>query len=755
MRPKQRCPAQNFARHSIGNPLRPTRDGAIRPTRIPRVLQNRYQILITYLSISTAKFLRGAQFCTYSASSFGLASSTKLAKVFELHFNPKAKEDKIFDSFLFEPENILERRLGNLYLVGELSNVLPQNLQFLERLSSQIKKEYYRVSGRSTDLALRESLRKANEFLSAEAQKGNVGWLGNLNFAALSLQNSTFNFTKVGSLKISLLRSGEVFDIGKDLEFQEIEPYPLKIFGNIVSGKLSPEDKIIIFTKDIFRFFSNQNLIEEIAKLETIEEKGLSRLVKNKEDFFRETSGVCLLIDLKEEPKIQEKITFGKIIPLTSWKISLPRLRLSKFVLSSLPKGLAERLSKIKFPLFKFPTFKFPKLQVSLSKKLLLPLKNISSLKKGIKISENIKLVVSLLNQRNLIIISALIFVLLIGNFIFSLERAKEIKRTQSILTEAKSKMLFAENAFIFKDEERANLLYQEALQKILPQVKQGRVLEKEVSQLKKEIEEKLFLLNKLEQIAEPEILFDFQGLNFIPQKMVVLREKLYFFSPVLKNFYQFSISEKKGVFIETDQKLSLAAPIENKQILFYSRPDVLFFFEDNQQRKDVSLKIPYPNFYFNSFTNFQSNLYFLDSKKGEIIKYVLKEIEELSGNLWLSSKTQKPVGAKSLAVDGSIWILNGDNSIDLYYTGQYQESLTLDFFPYPKNFSKILAFPNLPYLWLLEPIQKRIVILNKSGQVIKQFQSNQFDNLKDFTVSADGKTLYLLNGLKLYQIKF
>jgi len=54
-----------------------------------------------------------------------------------------------------------------------------------------------------------------------------------------------------------------------------------------------------------------------------------------------------------------------------------------------------------------------------------------------------------------------------------------------------------------------------------------------------------------------------------------------------------------------------------------------------------------------------------------------------------------------------------------------------------------------------LEPSQNRIIILSKQGEIIKQFQSPEFDALVDFAVSGDGKKIYLLNGLKVYQIEF
>jgi len=156
-------------------------------------------------------------------------------QVFEFHFNPRLRPDLIFDSFCYEPENIYEKRMGNLYLTGLLKNVLPQNLRFLDKLAKVIQKEYYRSTIIKPEKALKKSLKEANEFLEQIAKKGDVSWLGNLSFAALSLKNYELNFTKVGDLKIFLLRGERIIDIDQKLKFEEITPWPLKIFGNIVS----------------------------------------------------------------------------------------------------------------------------------------------------------------------------------------------------------------------------------------------------------------------------------------------------------------------------------------------------------------------------------------------------------------------------------------------------------------------------------------------------------------------------------------
>ena len=719
-------------------------------------------------------------------------------RIFELHFNPGMRRhpptallakgeapDLIFDSFCYEPENIYEKRLGSLYMVGELRNTLPQNSRFLDNIAQVIKGKYYAFPLQTPEQSFKESLKKVNEFLAGEVSKENVSWLGNLNFAVLSLKPPTtfkekwwgVNFTKVGGLKILLLRAAKIIDIGGNLELQDIEPYPLKIFVNIVSGKLALNDKILVLTKEVFEFLSapernqksykpNQDSIQEIAKMPVFDEKKLREILKAKEKGLSEISGVCLLIDLsetlskgrEEKPKI---VTFRKEVEKFSIREALsPLIRLLvkvglilKRVLAVITSFVAPRLKKkLREPVYKLKNaFHLPQLKLKLKTKKIkiphLPFPAISNLRPKIKITENLK--------KGLILALVLFFVLLIGFFIFQGEEKQQLKKQEEVLNEVQEKMNQAEKFLIFKEEEKANILFKESWKEILPLTEKEGPLENEATSLRESIEEHLTSLNKLEKIADPMLIFEFNQKEFIPQKMVIFRQDLYFFDPYSQNLFKINERGSEGSLIQTlNQKFNLSAPLDDV-ILFFSKPDKIAPFKNGQFGDSLSLKQPYPDFSFSNFSSFQSGLYFLDSEKGEIIKYTAPlEKGKDSPQLWLNSQTKKATGSKSMAIDGSIWILKENNNISLYYAGQYQKDLTLDFFPYPKKLYKIIALPNLPYLYILEPIQNRIIILDKTGKIIKQFQSEKFDNLKDFAVSDNGKTIYLLNGLKVYRIQ-
>lgn len=305
-------------------------------------------------------------------------------QVFEFHFNIKSREDVTYDSFIFEPENSHEKKLGSLYMVGQLSHLLPQNFQFIKNLAFYLKERYYDSFLLSPEQNFQKSLKDVNKFLEEITKKENVSWLGNLNFVALSLstvwskynlsEQQEINFTKIGDIKILLLRDKKIIDIGQKLDIQEAELYPLKIFNSVVSGKLAVDDKIIIFTSDLFSFFEKTGLLKKISEVNT--EKELKNVFNNKE--LKNIAGISLLIILSKGYKRK-----------LSWPLKFKR---EKF--------------QVNFILIFFAFFQ----------KAFQKIKNIMWIKFYF-VGDKFKL---LIKHRNVIRILILIFLLMLGFFIFN-----------------------------------------------------------------------------------------------------------------------------------------------------------------------------------------------------------------------------------------------------------------------------------------------------------------------------------------------
>jgi len=677
--------------------------------------------------------------------------------VFNFQFNPpKPKKilaghaDFIFQSFVFQPSHSYEKKLGYLYIVGSLKNILPKHHRFLEILAQKIKNEYYQSLANTPEKSLQQAIKIANEHLAKIAKEGDVSWLGNLSVAIISLipqenHNIKINFTKVGEVKLVLLREGQLIDIDQQLKFQEIEPYPLKIFGSFASGQLSEGDIILASNPSVYATLLTENLINEIAhnaatilNTEPLKKNGFERwlinLFNNAKDKFTNLKGVCLLIALTKKEIKQKK----EILLKDPWLQHL----FKKF-------QFKHQLSSLKSPKQSGKLSWFSRLNLLIWLKLkLLKIRNIINQNRLLK------------SKKQILITLCLLLFLLIGYFYFQKKEELKIQTYQNKITQIQKEINEAEAYFVMADytssaKKNAQQLYEKIWNEISNLIKTSpsESIAQQLNDLKQTIKPNLYQLNKLVEINNPLPVFEFKAKEFVPEKLLFYKNKIYFLNPYSEDIFVLT-EQNQPETIKTGQKIHLMALSDNR-LFFFAPPNQILILSDNQLSEPISIaNSPLSESNFNEFSLYDSHLYFLDKKNNSIIKYPL--ITEKKWNkplISLQAKDKPDFTYQSMAIDGSIWLLTTNNVIEKYYAGQYQKSINLEIFPPVKNLSKIFTNPSLSYLYLLEPAQKRIIILNKNGELIKQYQSEIFDNLLDFTVSNNGQTLWLLNGLKLYRL--
>jgi hypothetical protein len=345
-----------------------------------------------------------------------------------------------------------------------------------------------------------------------------------------------------------------------------------------------------------------------------------------------------------------------------------------------------------------------------------------------------------------------LIFFLGLGFFVSKKEGETKLKRYQFTLTSVREEISKADNFLTLENKKKAFEILKKSREDILPLTKEKSSLQKEALSLQNSLEERLEKISNLEKISEPELFFEFNPREFIPQKMELLEGNFYFYNPFADNVYKLTEGTERSV-LKINQQFTESAVIGDS-LLFFQKPNLIFLSKNDRFENPLLLKSPYQDFAPQILSTYRLNLYFLDGGNGEVVKYPepLNRGKD-SPQIWLNPATKKALEAKSMATNGNVWILNKDNSVSRYFGGDFKETLNLLLFPYPKELSKIAS--QADSLYLLEPVQNRVIILAKTGEILKQFQSEKFDTLKDFALSKDGKTIWLLNGSKVYRIKF
>ena len=256
---------------------------------------------------------------------------------FEFYFNPKLKDSIILDSFCYEPDNDRQKELGNLCVVGQITNAMPENQELFKELGNIIQENYYLNPNVSSKEGLKNALMEANTYLQDNLRSGNVNWLGNFDLAVISVNQLLLSFIKVGNIKILLSRNNDIYDISENLEYQNSQGGPGSLFANIALGKLSPNDKILILTGDIFDVFSKHKVIGQLTNLEDWNKKNLTAVLSQYQEQLKKTAGIALLVSLKADSAFAFKPRFNFKWPKINW----PSFKKPAFVRQSADFGEA------------------------------------------------------------------------------------------------------------------------------------------------------------------------------------------------------------------------------------------------------------------------------------------------------------------------------------------------------------------------------------------------------------------------------
>jgi len=167
-------------------------------------------------------------------------------------------------SYSYEPANVEESQIGNLYIVGEIK-LKSKNCAYLANtLASIIKKELFKNSKRGALESFEASLNKANAYLADIASQGNIDWIGRLNMVCALQSGNKLHISQAGNARMLLLRNNFLVTLTEDPD-QEESPFPSKTFTNIVSGPINAGDKIIEATPGLFNVLSLEELKHAIS----------------------------------------------------------------------------------------------------------------------------------------------------------------------------------------------------------------------------------------------------------------------------------------------------------------------------------------------------------------------------------------------------------------------------------------------------------------------------------------------------------
>lgn len=381
------------------------------------------------------------------------------------------------------------------------------------------------------------------------------------------------------------------------------------------------------------------------------------------------------------------------------------------------------------------------------------------------------------LNRKNKILFTvatACLILLLINLSYISLKNKKQEK--QQILSDLAKTIEQKQNQI------DANLLYsnEAGAKEILNELKEfldklPRETEEQIEQYKKFIQKHNQQLEKIQHVVKIETveeLANFNNLNSRAKTTNILFlsdrrqetgvSKIYSGDSEQKTIYILDLTNNLVTAI-TD----LSQPIEklihpvvdkDKNIYYLNNlsaqsGSVIKLDNETEEISNLSINLPTGLKNIIAATSFNNRLYLLDNQNSQIYRLSKTADGFTKRDNWIKEKTDL-TKAVDISIDGYVYILKNDGQVLKYLKGR-EENFALESIEPPfQNATKIIVSPELEYIYILEPTNKRLAIFNKTGKFLIQYQSDKFTDLKDFAVDEKNKKIYFLNNTSVYIVE-
>jgi len=145
-------------------------------------------------------------------------------------------------------------------------------------------------------------------------------------------------------------------------------------------------------------------------------------------------------------------------------------------------------------------------------------------------------------------------------------------------------------------------------------------------------------------------------------------------------------------------------------------------------------------------------NLYVLDGQLGKIWKYPKQSTGFGKKVSWMEGD-KNLLGSENIQIDGRIWVGFLEGGIGKYNAG-VKENFEISNLSAPSLGKNIMVYTSEDEtkLYVLDPTNKRIVVIEKNGSFVKQFVAEVIGSATGIAVYEDKARIYLSVGSKMYR---
>ncbi|OGF28463.1 hypothetical protein A2331_05130 [Candidatus Falkowbacteria bacterium RIFOXYB2_FULL_34_18] len=635
--------------------------------------------------------------------------------------------------------------------------------------------------------------------------------LKDINITVGIIHENEIYFTNNGKNKIFLIykskvqetneKEYQISEIGKQNENDKNQSASQKLFSNVISGKIPPNGFFLFTNEALPEYIGSNQLIKIIT---TLPPQGAAEQIK--QTLLKINSYVSFSAIIIQS--MLGKKTESPVLPKTeSAQKSINTLNRTEEQTENLltPSGVINIGKWLKFPLQLFNrvpknqnviikdkifskkrTFTKTKKVINAIKNffiytfgfLIFLTKNITNKEKLSGIIKNfnqnggrIKLwiinliygIVGLNKKSKIFLILSLIFLIL---FIFNLSRIKigqnkqeEKEKYNQLTSLIEQKQNQAEANLLYNNEGGAKKLFDEIDRLINEFPNETEEQQKKHNEFREKFDSQMEKIRKITKIENPEIVANLKNLTSAanPKNIILTKglNKIFSGDSVQKSVYMLDIASK---IITTITNLEYpietleTAAIYDNDIYYLNNSNIVKLDTEKEQLKTMDIALSGKKTV--AMSTYNNRLYCLSPENNQIYRYKNNGSVFNEQYAWILEKTDLN-SAVDLSIDGYIYVLKNNGEIIKLLKGQISATLNANSIVDPpmENVTKLFVSPELKYIYVLEPINRRLILFDKTGKFLMQYLLPNASDLKDFAVDEKNKIIYFLDNASIYKI--
>jgi hypothetical protein len=260
--------------------------------------------------------------------------------------------------------------------------------------------------------------------------------------------------------------------------------------------------------------------------------------------------------------------------------------------------------------------------------------------------------------------------------------------------------------------------------------------------------------------LATPQLLADWSATTATnpAQDIFFLGNKIYGFSAQTSDILLYDLLTKETQLItpglSVKNFISASVPKENDfAVLLYDNQNIVEFKPTENSWKKVDIGYPGQNTKITGLAVYNRRLYTLDAQNNKIYRHDTIQSGFSIGKEWTQNNTTNLNTGTDITIDGDVFVLGENGTIFKFTKGQIQNFVTSKIDPPLTAAHKIWTYNDLKYIYILDSTGKRIIIMDKLGQIKNQITAKEFTNPTGMIIDEEKNIAYILDSNKLYQV--